>query len=145
MIINPITGWLALAVSLLAARASAKDFQLTLWNSSDCTRLLPDTISTILQIPRDNDDPNAGIRCASIVNHNFDGWARDTHSEQVVAHVDTHSIQKGCQWIFYNKGPTPDQLPEQIDTGPCWQAYRRVSKTSSCSSVSFDAGDIALS
>lgn len=144
-IIKSKTGCFGLVVGLLAALASAKDFQITMWNSSDCTRGDPTTMSNILQIPRDNDDPNAEITCAHIQNEYFDGWAKDTHSQQVIAYVDTHAFEDGCELIFYNQGPTPDQVPEQIAVGPCWQAYRRISNLSSCPSVTFDARDFALS
>ncbi|KAI0381288.1 hypothetical protein F5Y04DRAFT_288913 [Hypomontagnella monticulosa] len=145
-IIKPQTGWLTLAVGLLAAQASAKDFQIAFWNSSSCTRGDPNTQSNIIRIPWDNDDPNAGIGCAKLSHHvDFNGWTKDTHNQQTLAYVDTHAIEAGCELVFYNQGPTPDQYPEQIAVGPCWQAYRRVSRTSSCPSVTFNADNFAVS
>jgi len=141
-----IAGRLGLAVSLLAIRASAKDLQITMWNSSECSRRSPNDMPKIIQIPRDHDgDPHASIRCTKLVNQNFGGWLRDTHSDQVIAFVDTYPIAEDCQLVFYNQGPTADQFPEQINSSPCWQAYRRLSKHSTCSSVNFDPRNFAVS
>lgn len=138
-------GWVICVCSILIHQGNAKDFEFTLWNSSDCGRPSADTMSTILQVPRDNDDPSAGITCASIEGTNFNGWEKDTHSEQTIAYISTHTIQEGCELVFYNRGPPAHQYPEEIAVGPCWQAYRRVGKASSCPSVTLDGDNIALS
>ncbi|KAI0965436.1 hypothetical protein F4678DRAFT_485362 [Xylaria arbuscula] len=137
--------FLLLAIGLLITQVFAKDFQFTLWNSSDCTRGDPSTESYILQVPRDNDDPNADITCSHLQGLNLDGWLKDTHSQQVIAYVDTLAIQAGCELVFYYQGPPADQPPDQLANGPCWQAYRRVNRSSACPSVTFNAESLALS
>ncbi|KAI0809619.1 hypothetical protein GGR55DRAFT_695982 [Xylaria sp. FL0064] len=138
MVTNPKLSWLLLAFAILATQVFAKDFQITLWNSSDCMRADPSTESMILQIPRDNDDPNADIICANLQGLDFNGWIKDTHNQQVIAYVDTLALDDGCEFVFYNQGPPVDQPKEQIATGTCWQAYRKVNSSSACPSVSFN-------
>ncbi|KAF2967555.1 hypothetical protein GQX73_g5988 [Xylaria multiplex] len=145
MNMRPSLSWLGLAVGFLASQVSAKDFQVTLWNTSACARRDPTAVSNILQIPRDNDDPNNTITCASLQGVDFNDWAMDTHSQQVIAYVDTLAIDDGCELIFYNHGPPAGQIPEQIAVGPCWQAYRRINRASACPSVTFDPRELAVS
>ncbi|TGJ76830.1 hypothetical protein E0Z10_g10808 [Xylaria hypoxylon] len=142
---RPNLSWLGLAVGFLASQVFAKDFQVTLWNSSDCAHRDPTAVSNILQIPRDNDDPNAGITCASLQGVDFNGWALDTHSQQVIAYVDTLAIDDGCELIFYNPGPPAGQYREEIAIGSCWQAYRRMNRVSACPSVNLNSQNIAVS
>lgn len=145
VVIQFMSGSLGLTVALLAAHVGAKDLEITLWNSSDCARPSASTMSTILKIPRTHNDLRAVIGCKSFLNHNFNGWIKDTHSQRQVAFVDTSPIPHDCQLIFYNRGPTADQYPEQINTSPCWQPYRRVSDHSDCPSIMFNARDFAVS
>ncbi|KAI8953921.1 hypothetical protein F4801DRAFT_66322 [Xylaria longipes] len=145
MNMRPNLSWLGLSVGFLSSQVFAKDFQVTLWNSSDCAHRDPTAVSNILQIHRDNDDPNAGITCASLEGVDFNGWTLDTHSQQVVAYVDTLAIDDGCELIFYDQGPPAGQIREEIAIGPCWQAYRRINRASACPSVSFDSRSLAVS
>ncbi|KAI1346397.1 hypothetical protein F5Y01DRAFT_298036 [Xylaria sp. FL0043] len=145
MVTNLKLSWLLLAFALLATQVFAKDFQITLWNSTDCTRADPSTESIILQIPRDNDDPSADITCANLKGLDFNGWIKDTHGQQVIAYVDTLALDDGCEFVFYNQGPPVDQPREQIATGTCWQAYRKVNSSSACPSVSFNPKSISVS
>ncbi|KAK0648250.1 hypothetical protein B0T16DRAFT_407931 [Cercophora newfieldiana] len=139
------TGWLGLAVGLLAAQAMAKDLQLMLWDTPECKRLSKDSRSQLLSIPRNNDtDPNASISCTYQQNYNFNGWPKDPHNQQTVAYVNTRALSEGCQLIFYNRGPTPDMKPEQVFQTTCWQPYRKVSKLSSCARVTFDPAFFSL-
>ncbi|KAI1774332.1 hypothetical protein F4818DRAFT_442484 [Hypoxylon cercidicola] len=145
VLLKPHTGWLGLAVSIFAICASAKDLQVTFWNSSDCSRRDPSTESYILQIPRDHDDPNLGVTCSRTRGDAFDGWYKDTHSQDVFAYVDNMALRDDCELVFYTRGPRPDQPSEEIAVGPCWQGYRRISGLSSCPSVNFNPKDFALS
>ncbi|KAK8073997.1 hypothetical protein PG994_004896 [Apiospora phragmitis] len=140
------TGWRVLLAILLAAQASAKDVQINFWNSSDCSIQDPMTASKVIFMPRDNDDPTQGVTChAPIGTQLFQGWLRDEHSDFVVAHVDTRRFDDNCQLVFYNTKPPLSQPQEEIDTGPCWQAYRRITKDSGCPSVTFQPTQLAMS
>lgn len=139
------TGWISLAISIFTTHASAKDLEITMWNSSDCAHRDPSAASYILQIPRDHDDPNLGVTCARNRGDSFDGWLKDSHSQQVIAYVDNMAFDEDCQLVFYTQGPSPDQPNEEIAVGPCWQGYRRVSPSSACPSVSFNPNDFAIS
>ncbi|KAK3312006.1 hypothetical protein B0H66DRAFT_538951 [Apodospora peruviana] len=144
---KPKTSWLTLSAGLfLIAQVRAYDLSVALWNSSDCARPSPDTVTQILNIPRDDDnDPVGTITCFPFRNMNFNGWTKDTHSGQTIAFIDTHHIQDGCELVFYNPNLPPNQGQDEINTGRCWQAYRRVHRGSSCPSITFDPLDFAVS
>jgi hypothetical protein len=159
MVIKLKLGWAGAVVCLLATQAIAKDLQVILWNSTDCNRVSPDSVSIILDLPRDTyvnttliDGKSVStivekstVACRNITNLNLNGWPKGENSELVTAYVDTRSLEPDCNLIFYNKGPSPGQYPEEIALGVCWQAYRRLNRNSMCRSVDLDANSIAVS
>ncbi|KAI8629706.1 hypothetical protein F5Y19DRAFT_464404 [Xylariaceae sp. FL1651] len=144
MNVRPNLSWLGPAIGSFAAQVYTKYFQVTLWNSSDCAHRDPTAESNILQIPRDSGDPNADITYALLQGVDFNGWTLDTHSQQVIAYVDSLAIDDACELIFYNRGPQAGRSLRKLQSALVSRlvggsiGFRRPS-------VSFDSRNIAAS